>query len=309
MTISRQRTAARPNQTNTCAVIITFHPDEGFVERLTQVASQFPKVFIVDNGSNPISLRMLQNEVCSPKVFLIKNQSNRGIAAALNQGTRLAKSENFDWVVTLDQDTDIYPGFFSGLLDVYNNSGNEKIVVGSNYDEPHKSKAQANLLPCNSIAIERKTLITSGMLLPLEIFERIGQFREDYFIDSVDHEFSLRARANGYRMLISCKTLMRHSIGNTKKEKQGFKLFLSYHHPPKRKYYISRNTVFTAIRYFSNEPAWSIRQGWRMLSDLASIILLENDKSRKIKAFLTGVLHGFRGKMGPIEEAWPNGDY
>lgn len=301
----------RPTQANTCAVIVTFHPDDGLVARLSRVTSQFPLVFIVDNGSDPISLEMLRGESCQSKVILIANPSNRGIAAALNQGIRQARIANYDWAVTFDQDTEIYSGFLTGLLDVYDKSGGGHIVIGSNYDESHKNiqgtKRQQH--EPEAIARERKTLITSGTLIPLDIFDRIGPFREDYFIDSVDHEFSLRARAHGYRMLISCQPFMQHRIGNTVERYSNFRLLLSYHHPPRRKYYISRNTVFTAIRYFASEPAWSIRQAWRMLSDLASIILLEDDKSRKLRAFLTGIAHGAKGKMGPIEETWPNGTY
>lgn len=302
---------ARPTPANTCAVIVTFNPDAGFVERLDHVTSQFPRVFIIDNGSRPAAMDMLRNEASRPNVVLIANPSNRGIAAALNQGIQHAKIEKFHWAVTFDQDTDIYLGFLAGLLEVFEKSSGSDIMIGSNYDESHKSIKITKCLQddADEFAIEQKTLITSGTLVPLDIFDRIGPFREDYFIDSVDHEFSLRARAYGYRMLISCQPFMQHRIGNTMEKSSSFRLLLSYHHPPIRKYYISRNTVFTAIRYFSREPAWCIRQGWRMLSDLASIILLEDDKSRKLRAFLIGIAHGIIGKLGPIEETWPNGKY
>lgn len=301
----------RPNEANTCAVIVTFHPDERFVFLLHRVTSQFPAIFIIDNGSSPAALEMLQREDSQPKITLISNPTNRGIAAALNQGTRQARIANFDWAVTFDQDTEIYPGFLTKMLDVFDKSGGGNIIIGSNYDESHKSRkiTKHRLDDADLIAKERKTLITSGTLIPLDIFDRIGAFREDYFIDSVDHEFSLRAREHGYRLLMSRQPFMQHSIGNAVDRQRNFRLLLSYHHPPKRKYYISRNTVFTAIHYFSREPAWSIRQGWRMLSDLASIILLEDDKARKLRAFLTGMAHGIKGKMGPIEETWPNGTY
>lgn len=301
----------RPNEANTCAVIVTFHPDDRFVFLLQRVTSQFSAVFIIDNGSSPAALEMLQREASQQKITLLSNPTNRGIAAALNQGIRQARIANYDWAVTFDQDTEIYPRFLARMLDVFDRSGGGNIIIGSNYDESHKSRklTKHRLDDADPIAKERKTLITSGTLIPLDIFDRIGLFREDYFIDSVDHEFSLRARAHGYRLLLSCEPLMQHRIGNEVDRQSSFRLLLSYHHPPRRKYYISRNTVFTAIQYFSREPAWSIRQGWRMLSDLASIILLENDKSRKLSAFLTGMVHGIKGKTGPIEETWPNGTY
>ena len=213
--------------------------------------------------------------------------------------------------MSFDQDTRICAEFFSGLLEVYRNCGGDDVLIGSNYKESNRKKPFIRRKAGDAGAIynERKTLITSGALVPLRIFDKIGPFRDDYFIDSVDHEFSLRARAHGYRLLISCRPLMEHRIGNFVEHRRNLRLLLSFHHSARRKYYIARNTVFTASRYFLREPAWGVRQGWRLLSDLASIILLEDDKARKIRAFLTGIGHGMRGKLGPIEEAWPNGKY
>lgn len=69
-----------------------------------------------------------------------------------------------------------------------------QVLIGGNYWNTH---AQRHFLHARRALLfrERKTLITSGMLIPLSLFGKIGMFREDYFIDSVDHEFCLRARA------------------------------------------------------------------------------------------------------------------
>ena len=299
-----------PTRDNTCGIIVTFHPDESFSEHFEQVAAQFARVIIVDNGSGPTAVALLQKLANRQNATtVISNLTNWGIAAALNQGIIQAKTFQFAWVVTFDQDTYISSKLLEALLEVYEECGGGDVMIGCNYNESHKKKELLKYRDSESNFLERKTLITSGTLTPLDIFDRIGFFREDYFIDSVDHEFSLRARAHGYRMLICCRPLMRHSIGNIVKGQRNIRLLMSYHHPAKRKYYISRNTVFTAICYFSREPAWCIRQGWRMLNDLVSIILLEEEKSRKLRAFLTGIAHGIKGKMGPIEETWPNGTY
>ena len=180
-------------------------------------------------------------------------------------------------------------------------------MVGSNYWDVHRGRNFVRCAEKGSVYRERKTLITSGTLAPLSLFQNIGLFREDYFIDSVDHEFSLRARAHGYRLLISCRPLMQHSIGAGVGHTSQLRQFLSFNHSPARKYFIARNTVATATAYFLQEPAWALRQGWRLVSDLASILLFEREKRKKAKAFLVGVMHGIAGKMGPIEKTWPDG--
>jgi len=144
-------------------------------------------------------------------------------------------------------------------------------------------------------------------LVPLSLFKAIGLFREDYFIDSVDHEFCLRARAHGCRILISCRPVMEHNIGAHVVNASRLRQFMSFNHSPARKYFIARNTIATVKLYFFQEPLWSMRQGWRLLSDFASILLFENEKLKKAEAFMVGAIHGIIGRTGRIEEAWPNG--
>jgi rhamnosyltransferase len=296
-----------PMRHNTCAIIVTFHPDEGFPERLKLILAQFPLVIIVDNASRDSAIEMLRKAAQSPDVLLIENPSNLGIAAALNQGIELALRRGFQWVVTLDQDSDLHTDFLSTLFDVVLAYGSSDVMAGSNYWDVHRGRTFVHCANTGASFQERKTLITSGTLAPLSLFNKIGLFREDYFIDSVDHEFSLRARANGFRMLISCRPLMNHSIGTGVEHASRLRQFLSFNHSPRRKYFIARNTVATAMTYFFREPMWSMRQAWRLVSDFASILLFESEKRKKVTAFLVGIAHGLIGKMGPIEKAWPNG--
>ncbi len=296
-----------PTRDSTCAIIVTYHPDEGFPDRLKQVLAQFPFAIVVDNGSRASSAEMLRSLAKSPRVVLVENLHNLGIAAALNQGIQLALNEGFQWVVTLDQDTGLHAEFLAALFDVHRRSGGGNVVVGSNYWDVHRGRTSVRCAETGAIFQERKTLITSGTLASLSLFEKIGLFREDYFIDSVDHEFSLRARAHGYRMLISCRPLMHHSIGAGVEHASRFRHFLSMNHPPIRKYFIARNALMTAKTYFFQEPMWSIRQALRLLAVFSSILLYEQEKLKQSKAFWVGVAHGLAGRMGPIEKAWPNG--
>lgn len=300
--------AIAPTRLNTCAVIVTYHPDADFPARLEQILAQFPQVIIVDNGSQSVSADMLHSLAILPHVHLAINEKNLGIAAALNRGAALAVQQRFEWIVTLDQDTLLSPEMLTTLIDVYDKSGGGDIMVGSNYWDAHRKR---DFIQCQNntqtVFVERKTLITSGTLLSLSLFKTIGLFREDYFIDSVDHEFCLRARAHGCRILISCRSVMSHSIGANVEKAGRLRQFLSFNHSPARKYFIARNTIVTAKSYFLREPIWCMRQGWRLLSDFASILLFESDKLKKTTAFMIGVSHGITGKMGPLEKTWPNG--
>lgn len=297
--------ATAPTLHNTCAVIVTYHPDEDFHIRLGRVQSQFHLVIVVDNGSLPSA--MLVGQAGLPPAHLVANHTNLGIAIALNQGVGLARQRGYEWVVTLDQDTVIATDMLATLIDIYWRCGGGNVMIGSNYRDARRER---NFIQCADAETgfqERKTLITSGTLVPLSLFKAIGFFREDYFIDSVDHEFCLRARAHGCRILISCRPVMGHSIGAHVENASRLRQFMSFNHSPTRKYFIARNTIATVKSYFFQEPMWGMRQGWRLLSDFASILLFESEKLKKTKAFMVGIVHGVVGKMGSIEKAWPNG--
>lgn len=297
--------SAEPTILNTCAVIVTFHPGEGFSDCLERVRSQFPLVIIVDNGSPSPVVPTNQGGFLNWR--LIANRTNLGIAAALNQGVNLAILEGFKWVVTLDQDTMPVTDMLESLIDVYQKCGGGDVMIGSNYWDVHRRR---NFIRCSKSGTdfkERTTLITSGTLASASLFERIGSLREDYFIDSVDHEFCLRARAHGFRIIICCRAVMGQSIGVPVKNASGLSRFMSFNHAPARKYYIARNAISTVKLYFFQEPMWSMRQGWRLLFEFLSILIFENYKIKKTQAFLVGIAHGITGKMGSIDKAWPDG--
>lgn len=289
-----------PVPTVTCAIIVTYNPDREFEQRISAVTGQFPRVFIVDNASGTEAQSMLQVVALDPKVQLVLNPENLGIAQALNQGLARALEDGFRWCVTLDQDTVVFNNMLDVLVSVYSDCGREKILIGGNYLNVNKQK---NFIDCgdgDKSFRERKTLITAGTLLPVREAVQMGGFRDDYFIDSVDHEFCLRARDNGFKVVISCKPVMSQYIGSKIEARTWLFRFASFNHSPARKYYIARNTLVTTREYCLREPAWAARQVWRLLSDFASILLFESEKYTKAKSFMRGILHGIAGKMGPL---------
>ena len=290
---------AKAPKGNACAIVVTYQPDALIIDRLGIVLAQFPRVIVVDNASDETKQALLMTLAAEQKISLIVNQANLGIAKALNQGMAQALLEGFSWAVTLDQDSEVFPDMLETLLRVNDQCGFDKVFVGGNYENVNKKR---NFVDCETGGkgfLERKTLITSGTLMPLQMAAALGGFREDY-IDSVDHEFCLRARANGFKILITCKPIMRQRIGSTIEASPWLSNFASFNHSPLRKFYIARNTLVTAREYCGREPAWALRQGWRLLSDFGSILVFEAGKYRKAKAFLLGIVSGIRGNMGPL---------
>jgi rhamnosyltransferase len=301
------QSAVLPFLQNTCAIVVTYYPDAGFRDRLERVLAQFPFVIVVDNGSQGVAAEMLHGLKDGRQVLLAVNNANLGVAVALNQGVALALQQGFEWGVLLDQDTLVFPDMLESLLAAHIECGGGNALVGGNYHDVHRNR---NFIECKNNGQgykKRKTLITSGTLASLDLVTRIGGFREDYFIDSVDHEFCLRARSHGCTVVITCKPVMSHSIGAPMESAGWLSKFTSFNHSPARKYYIARNTIATAKSYLIHEPAWAMRQVWRLIFDFCSIWFFEAEKPKKAMAFLMGITHGLVGKMGSIDKAWPNG--
>jgi len=286
-----------------CAVVVTYFPDVEFNARLQLLLPQVAKVVVIDNTPEESAAARLKKTFQEmPKVLLIENRINAGISIALNQGLEYASKEGYEWILTLDQDTQCHPDMVDTLLKVSKACKPEPMVVGGNYLDPQNNRTKVRTGEDGDF-LEQKTVITSGSLVDVRLAKAIGGFREDYFIDQVDHEFCLRARAHGYKVVISCKPVMTHSVGRSGGVRLPF-LGVLPNHPPLRKYYIARNSVVTIAQYWRREPAWCLRRLVRLVFGLGYMAVLEENRSAKVRAFIAGIADGMFHRLGPCRRKW-----
>ncbi|NOT85875.1 MAG: glycosyltransferase [Methylococcaceae bacterium] len=295
-----------PTRANSCALIITYNADSEFFERLKRISAQFSSVVIVDNGSTQGFQRQLQQycqKTTPTTLTIIQNASNKGIATALNQGFKFALAQQSTWVISFDQDTLVYPELLPELSAIYDQNTLKPVIIGCNYF--HEAFNRPAIIPqAQQKYVARKTLITSGTLILAKLPTLIGFFREDYFIDSVDHEFSLRARQHGYALWVSTKMLMRHTIGRSTTFHRPA-LFQIPEHSALRKYYITRNCLVTVFNYYRQEPLWCGKQLVRLTVEFLTVMFYEAAKTQKIAAMGLGTIHACTGKMGELKNnAW-----
>jgi rhamnosyltransferase len=288
-----------PLKENSFCVIVTYFPDSALKKRIEKVSEWFAKVIVVDNCSDSNSVAMLESLAALGRINLIKNSSNLGIAFALNQGISKGFEAGYQWVLTLDQDTQIE----SNIMEVYNQlflrCGTDVLILGCNYFNVHKNKYLYNVDKKENGCKQVKSIITSGMLVHRVVFDCIGYFREDFFIDSVDHEFCLRARKKGFKIALTLFPLMRQTIGEFKGDSRpvGNFFFNTYRHSPERNYYIVRNTIVIIKEYFMFDIISSTDHLLRLLVKLLSIMLYEDRKVSKLRFFFQGFWHGITNKM------------
>jgi len=279
--------------------MVTFHPDSGLFARVERVAKQVSQVVIIDNGSATSCVGDLRKLADHLGLHLILNPSNEGIARALNQGTRWAAAQGYSWVLTLDQDTILAPDMVDSLIEVYRvtPSQAELAVIGSNFRSSVNGRPFNNFAEMNgSSGKEVKTVITSGSLVSLPAFQIIGGFRDEFFIDCVDLEYCLRARSQGFRVMIACRPLMEHSIGRLSEHRLPWKMTGTSNHPPFRQYFMTRNTMILAQEYILKEPRWVLETLWSRTKSVLLMCLFEKERIRKIGYSLLGGLDGIRRK-------------
>ncbi|PPT49486.1 glycosyltransferase [Xanthomonas arboricola] len=271
---------------NICAIIITYNPKSNFYNLLETLLTQFSTIFIVDNGSE-----LFPEIEVKASLKIRHNERNLGIATALNQGLEDALNSGYAWGVTFDQDCEPSSNFLNEMIRSSEKISASEFLLGANYYHAHRDRI-AHPPPSSGVdPFPKTTVITSGMLLRLEFAKSIGGFRDDYFIDSVDHEFCLRASLHGAKIMITRIPLMRHEIGIYRTGNR-LTLALSLSHEPIRKYYIARNTLWTIRKYFLKNPAWCARQTARLIAELAGIVFFEENRKKKISSFARGLKDG-----------------
>lgn len=306
-----------PGDGELAALVVTYFPDEGLCARIDALLQQFDRLVLVDNGSDDTSLQLLTRYEHRTDITLHRNASNVGIAKALNQGLRILAAEGFSWAVTFDQDSMIRPGFVAAMLKTLASQQHPGRValIGSNRIDPDNDIVHRWLRPrrsfpffervsCEGAADGVTLVITSGAMTSLSAFERLGGFREELFIDLVDIEYCLRAREQGYKILVSCGAHLVHKVGSKTQLTFGRFTISATHHSQLRKYYLFRNSVFVLRNNGWSQPHWFVYHLLAISEVLVGIFLSESQKLRKIHACLLGVVDGFKGKLGPCRRDW-----
>jgi rhamnosyltransferase len=282
-----------------CAVVITHHPDARVGERLARVARQVGRVVVVDNASaGPARPRLLALQEAG-RIRLLENAGNRGVAAALNRGVGWARSHGFSWALLLDQDTEVDPELVRGLRWIYAAHPHpERIgVVGA------RSRSDAAPPPSPREAARgwrrRETVITSGSLLRLAILERIGPFRDEFFIDHVDDDYCLRLAACGLGVLQSTRPLMDHALGAPSRVRLPWRESQTSNHSALRRYFMTRNHVVLIRQYWRVQPRWALRTAYARMRSTLLMVVFEAERGRKLRAILRGLVDGMAGRLGP----------
>ena len=141
-------------------------------------------------------------------------------------------------------------------------------------------------------------VMTSGNLLNLAIYQKVGQFNEDLFIDCVDTWMCLNIKKNGYDIVQLNDISLKHQLGNATLKKIFGKTIICSNHEPIRRYYMMRNTLYVT-KYFEHDFPKYCQYLKKVQRHQMIIVLFEQAGFKKFRYMLQGrkdFKKGIKGK-------------
>lgn len=291
-------------------VAVTYRPDEAAIaDVLARAAAQVGALAVLDNDSPTTGGVHWSERVAIPAgVELAREPTNIGLGAAYNRAVAIARELGARYVLLLDQDSLLEEGCVDALLRhadrrrslgplgavgptfVDGRTGERAPFVRFGFPLNHKLHAPAGE------DVDVDFLISSGSLILLSAIDAAGGFDEGLFIDSVDMEWSFRAKAAGLQLVGVADARMQHTIGDQLvRLPGGGSMFV---HSPLRLYMMTRNRV-ALWRRPSTPRVWTAQDVPRMLLKLARMTAFAAPRIRNARAMLRGARDGWRGRQGP----------
>ena len=273
----------------TAGVVILYNPDKGLHRRINSYLNQLDKLYIIDNTENgpPVSFS-------DQKILYMRDGVNKGIAKSLNLAVDRCREENFEWLLTMDQDS----WFEEGVLENYFRCAESfpglasVAMFGVQFEFPDKS---------SSVCSSKETiqLITSGSLLNLKLCASIGKFNEDLFIDQVDFDYSYRSILRGFKVVQFTNIFLQHNLGEQSEHRslKSLKKTNRSLHSTERIYYMFRNYFYMRDKYSGQFPE-EVRATRKDLQYRIKNSFLYGKRVETIKAVLSGYLDYRNKKMG-----------
>ena len=190
------------------AVVILYHPDETCISNIKTYYDAVGKIYIFDNTGELTAAGRAISELS--KVEYYHDGENKGLPVRLNQACKLAIAAGFKWILTMDQDSNFSATDMDKYLTCFSKFDNKETVAMFGPAYEHQQ-----LLPLAECRYTMENdIITSGSLLNLSLFNKIGGFDEALFIDCVDHDYSIRSLLAGYSIIRFSTVFLNHKLGN-----------------------------------------------------------------------------------------------
>lgn len=276
-----------------CAGIVTYNIGPRIHQCLNSAIDQVEQVVIVDNGSDIETTNELRNLESQYSLKVVYNKENLGIGKAMNQGVEYAAKTGCRWFLYLDHDSEATRGMVDKLLAVHLLSdGKAGVVAPLCYDR----NACAFLVKHNTrmraiSVVEVRSVISSGSLINMQTFAKVGRFNEALFMYFVDDDFCMRARKGGFNVYMCRDAILVHSEGARVARRFLWKKITYEGYGNMARYYIARNAIYMLKTYCRNF-SYCIFIIRRLATDVIKVMLYDDRRWQKMRAMVKGLADG-----------------
>lgn len=221
-------------------------------------------LIVVDNGSTDDTVEAVRRVY--PGVTLIENGANLGFAEGNNVGIRDALGRRADYILLLNNDTEVAPDFLSILVNAAERNGagvyGPKIYY---HAEPERIWCAGNTWtgtkfvqegdgeldgPDFGAETETDYIIGCALFAPTEMFREIGLLDPVYFLTYEETDWCYRARRVNYRCIVVPQSRIWHKVAAS----------MGGQGSPLQEYYYTRNLLLWAERHLPRSEFISLRR-------------------------------------------------
>ena len=301
------------------SITVAFNPNPmRLAEQVAVLRKQVDEIIIVDNGSAPsISSVFARPEIAAligdkSRIIFIVLQENLGVAHGFNIGIEASREQGSKFVVLLDDDSIPAADMVGKLLDGYQiavrgSSAAMVAAVGPRIEDSrdmqdypfirfgsfrnqhiHCGGRTEKIVACDF-------LISSGALIAIDTFDKIGAFDDALFIDSVDLEWCCRARARHFSLHGVCGALLHHRLGDQRRVVLN-RINLVVHSPI-RIYYMTRNRILLYRRPYM-PLKWKLKDILRMAAKFVATMLFVAPRLEYLRMTVCAIRDGVANRGG-----------
>lgn len=265
--------------TKILSIVVTYYPSKKLLEDNINAFIDFvDKVLIWEN--TPKEERDHYRFIFREKVEYCGDGIN-SISRALNYAWKYAKMNKFDYLLTMDQDS------------VWNNVEVFLNKTIFNVDAPFGIYGPCINEEIHQELFSQTELITSGMLSPISIIDKIGGYNEFFRIDGIDTWLCYKAKELDIGTYRVSGCVLNQHYGNLHKERIGrIYVFHTLDYPPIRLYEIFKSYVLILRRFHTSKRLKKQFFYELLVKHTIKVLLIENKKYAKIKAILSGIMDG-----------------
>lgn len=276
------------------------------IKSLSKITYRNFDIIIVHNGAETAFLRNALIPVYEHITKVIHAGDNLGFAAGNNIGIRQALQGGADYILLLNDDTEVAPDFLTTLMDAavsrpdagilgpkicYFNEPDKVWFVGARFDRKTCSVTTTGFErfdKCKTPAPVESDYITGcALLIKRNVLEKIGLLDERFFIYCEDVDWGLRCSKAGFKNLVVTCSQIRHKISYSS---GGIDSLPRVYH--------KRRSHLMMARIYSPQSLCKIQR--KVLRDIVWLLLKSSDKMwfKKILACIFAIIDYHSGKTG-----------